>query len=29
LGVVWEARIIRQLLYDAGTISDKFVPGSS
>jgi hypothetical protein len=26
LGVVWEARIIRQLLYDAGTVSDKFVP---
>ena len=26
LGVVWEARIIRQLLYDAGAISDKFVP---
>src|SRR5512132_4180831 len=25
-GVVWEARIIRQLLYDAGTVSDKFVP---
>lgn len=26
LGVVWEARIIRQLLYDAGALSDKFVP---
>ena len=26
LGVVWEARIIRQLIYDAGTVSDKFVP---
>ena len=26
LGVIWEARIIRQLLYDAGTVSDKFVP---
>ena len=26
LGVVWEARIIRQLLYDASAISDKFVP---
>ncbi|MGZ9092930.1 MAG: SEFIR domain-containing protein [Rhodoplanes sp.] len=26
LGVVWEARIIRQLLYDTGTISEKFVP---
>lgn len=26
LGVVWEARIIRQLLYDAGSLSDKFVP---
>lgn len=26
LGVVWEARIIRQLLYDAGTISEKFAP---
>jgi SEFIR domain len=26
LGVVWEARIIRQLLYDAGAVSDKFVP---
>jgi TIR domain len=26
LGVVWEAGIIRQLLYDAGTLSDKFVP---
>lgn len=25
-GVVWEAAIIRQLLYDAGAISDKFVP---
>ena len=25
-GLVWEARIIRQLLYDAGAISDKFVP---
>jgi hypothetical protein len=25
-GVVWEARIIRQLLYDAGAISNKFVP---
>ena len=26
LGVVCEARIIRQLLYDAGVASDKFVP---
>jgi hypothetical protein len=26
LGVVWEARIIRQLLYDAGAVGDKFVP---
>lgn len=26
LGVVWEARIIRQLLYDAGAVSDKFIP---
>jgi hypothetical protein len=26
LGVVWEAAIIRQLLYDAGAVSDKFVP---
>jgi hypothetical protein len=26
LGVIWEARIIRQLLYDAGAVSDKFVP---
>jgi hypothetical protein len=26
LGVVWEARIIRQLLYDAGAVSGKFVP---
>src|SRR5512142_439813 len=26
LGVVWEARIIRQFLYDAGAVSDKFVP---
>jgi hypothetical protein len=26
LGVVWEAGIIRQLLYDAGALSDKFVP---
>ncbi|MDZ3835826.1 MAG: TIR domain-containing protein [Rhodospirillales bacterium] len=26
LGVVWEARIIRQLLYDAGVLSHKFVP---
>jgi hypothetical protein len=26
LGVVWEARIIRQHLYDAGAVSDKFVP---
>src|SRR5512144_1522067 len=25
-GIVWEARIIRQLLYDAGVASDKFVP---
>ena len=25
-GVVWEAGIIRQILYDAGTVSDKFVP---
>ena len=25
-GVVWEAGIIRQLLYDAGALSDKFVP---
>ena len=26
LGVVWEARIIRQLLYDAGAVGAKFVP---
>jgi len=26
LGVVWEARIIRQFLYDAGAVGDKFVP---
>lgn len=26
MGVVWEARIIRQLLYDAGAVGDKFVP---
>jgi hypothetical protein len=26
LGVVWEAAIIRQLLYDAGAVSTKFVP---
>jgi hypothetical protein len=26
LGVVWEARIIRQSLYDASAVSDKFVP---
>jgi SEFIR domain-containing protein len=26
LGVVWEAAIIRQLLYDAGAVSSKFVP---
>jgi hypothetical protein len=26
LGVVWEAQIIRQLLYDAGAVSNKFVP---
>ena len=26
LGVVWEAGIIRQLLYDAGAVSDKFIP---
>jgi hypothetical protein len=26
LGVVWEAAIIRQLIYDAGTVSSKFVP---
>jgi hypothetical protein len=26
LGVVWEARIIGQLVYDAGAVSDKFVP---
>src|SRR5512132_847321 len=26
LGVVWEALIIRQLLYDAGASSNKFVP---
>src|SRR5512134_3999185 len=26
LGVVWEAAIIRQLLYDAGVVSSKFVP---
>jgi TIR domain len=26
LGVVWEARIIRQLLYDAGAVGNKFVP---
>ncbi|MBL8660110.1 MAG: SUMF1/EgtB/PvdO family nonheme iron enzyme [Rhodospirillales bacterium] len=25
-GVVWEARIIRQLLYDAGSVSEKFIP---
>lgn len=25
-GVVWEAAIIRQLLYDAGMVSEKFVP---
>jgi TIR domain len=25
-GVVWEASIIRQILYDAGAVSDKFVP---
>lgn len=25
-GVLWEARIIRQLLYDAGSVSAKFVP---
>ena len=26
LGVVWEARIIRQLLYDSGAASGKFIP---
>src|SRR5512134_2202755 len=26
LGVVWEAAIIRQLLYDVGAVSEKFVP---
>jgi TIR domain len=26
LGVVWEARIIRQLLYDTGAVCDKVVP---
>ena len=26
LGVVWEARIIRQLLYDTGAVSAKFIP---
>lgn len=26
LGAVWEAAIIRQLLYDAGAVSNKFVP---
>lgn len=26
LGVVWEARIIRQLLYDSGAVSSKFIP---
>ncbi|MDZ3837358.1 MAG: TIR domain-containing protein [Rhodospirillales bacterium] len=26
LGVIWEAAIIRQLLYDAGAVSRKFVP---
>jgi hypothetical protein len=26
LGVVWEAGIIRQILYDAGAVGDKFVP---
>jgi len=26
LGVVWEAAIIRQLLYDTGTVNSKFVP---
>ena len=25
-GVLWEARITRQLLYDAGSVSAKFVP---
>ena len=25
-GVVWEAGIIRQILYDAGAVGDKFVP---
>jgi len=25
-GVLWETRLIRQLLYDAGALSDKFVP---
>jgi hypothetical protein len=24
--VLWEARIIRQLLYDSGSVSDKFIP---
>jgi hypothetical protein len=26
LGVVWEARIIRQLVYDSGAVSTKFIP---
>jgi hypothetical protein len=26
LGVVWEARIIRQLVYDSGAVSAKFIP---
>jgi SEFIR domain-containing protein len=26
LGVVWEAGIMRQILYDAGAVGDKFVP---
>jgi formylglycine-generating enzyme required for sulfatase activity len=25
-GVLWEARIIHQLLYDAGSVGDKFIP---
>jgi SEFIR domain len=26
LGVVWEAQIIRQLVYEAGAVSEKFIP---
>lgn len=26
MGVLWEARIIRQLIYDAGATTDKFIP---